>query len=119
MILKDFDGKVPDNMDDLLKLPGVARKTANIVLSNAYGVLAGIAVDRHMVRVNNRLGLTKNTNPDKIEQDLMKIIPKKLWNTYTYFIIEHGRVVCKAPTPICSGCVLKNLCPKNGVIKSV
>ena len=119
IIQKDFNGKIPDNMDDLLKLKGVARKTANIVLSNVYGVLAGIAIDTHMKRVNYRLGLTDNTNPDKIEQDLMKIIPKKLWNRYTYLIIEHGRAVCKAPVPACSKCVLSKVCPRKGVVKSV
>ncbi|MBI2143758.1 endonuclease III [Candidatus Woesearchaeota archaeon] len=117
MIENEFNGKVPDTMESLLKLPGVARKTANIVLSNAYGKLEGIAVDTHMKRVNYRLGLTKNANPEKIEQDLMKIIPSKLWNTYAYLIIEHGRAVCKAPVPHCSRCVLNKICPKNGVTK--
>ncbi len=115
IIIKAFNGKVPDTMEGLLKLPGVARKTANIVLSNAYGKLEGIAVDTHMKRVNYRLGLTKNTDPDKIEKDLIKIIPRKLWNTYTYKIIEHGRTVCKAPVPVCSKCVLNKTCPKKGI----
>jgi endonuclease III len=119
IILHDYNGKVPDTMDALLKLPGVARKTANIVLSNAYGKLEGIAVDTHMKRVNFRLGLTRNTNPDRIEQDLMKIIPRKLWNTYTYYIISHGRAVCKAITPACSRCVLRKICPKKGVPRMV
>ena len=118
MIKKDFNGKIPDNMEDLLKLPGVARKTANIVLSNVYGVVIGIPVDTHMLRINFRLGLTTNTDPNKIEQDLMQIVPKNMWKDYSYHIIEHGRAVCKAPTPICSKCILKKICPKKGVIKS-
>lgn len=115
IIAEEFNGKVPDTMEGLLSLPGVARKTANIVLSNAYGKLEGIAVDTHMRRLNYRLGLTKNTDPNKIEQDLTKVIPRKMWNTYTYLIIEHGRAVCKAPVPYCSKCVLNKICPKNGV----
>ncbi len=119
IIVKEFNSKVPDTMESLLKLPGVARKTANIILSNAYGKLEGIAVDTHMRRLNYRLGLTKNTDPDKIEQDLMKIVPRRMWNTYTYLIIEHGRAVCKAPVPLCSRCVLNRICPKNGVTKQL
>ncbi|HIG98169.1 TPA: endonuclease III [Candidatus Woesearchaeota archaeon] len=119
MIINDFNGKVPDTMESLLELPGVARKTANIVLSNAYGKLEGIAVDTHMRRVNYRLGLTKKTDPDKIEQDLMKIIPKRLWSSYTHLIIRHGRAVCKASVPHCSRCVLNGICPKEGVTKKV
>lgn len=119
IIEKDFNGKVPDAMEGLLKLPGVARKTANIVLSNAYGIVAGIPVDTHQKRVNYRLGLTKNTDPDKIEQDLMKAIPKSIWGSYAYLIIEHGRAVCKAPVPICSKCVLNKICPKQGVTKQL
>ena len=117
MIQKDFNGKIPSSMENMLKLPGVARKTANIVLGNVYGVVTGIPVDRHMKRVNFRLGLTKNTNPEKIEKDLMQIIPKKEWKRYSYYIISHGRAVCKAPTPICSKCILNKICPKNGVTK--
>lgn len=119
IIVKEFNGKVPDTMEGLLELPGVARKTANIVLSSAYGKVEGIAVDTHMRRVNYRLGLTKNTNPDKIEQDLMQVVPKKLWSTYTYMIIEHGRAVCKAPVPVCSKCVLNKICLKQGVTKQL
>ncbi len=119
IIAEEFNGKVPDTMESLLKLPGVARKTANIVLSNAYGKLEGIAVDTHMRRLNYRLGLTKNTDPDKIEQDLMKIVPRKMWNTYTYLIIEHGRAVCKAPVPYCIKCILNKMCPKQGVTEKL
>ena len=118
IIIEKHNGKVPDTMDSLLELPGVARKTANIVLSNAFGKIEGIAVDTHVKRITYRLGLTKNTNPVKIEQDLMKILPKDKWNHYTYLIIEHGRAICKAPNPICSKCVLNKECPKSSVIKN-
>lgn len=118
IIVEKHNSKVPDTMDSLLELPGVARKTANIVLSNAFGKIEGIAVDTHVKRISYRLSLTKNTNPVKIEQDLMKLLPKNKWNYYTYLIIEHGRAVCKAPTPICSKCVLNKECPKSGVTKS-
>ncbi|NTV23164.1 MAG: endonuclease III [Nanoarchaeota archaeon] len=114
ILLQDFDGKVPETMEDLLTLPGVARKTANVVLSNAYGKNYGIAVDTHMIRLNYRMGFTKEKSPEKIEKDLMAVLPKNLWNKYTYYILEHGRNVCKAPTPVCSKCVLKN-CPRQGV----
>ena len=111
-------GKVPKTMDELTALPGVARKTANIVLSNAFGINKGIAVDTHVKRITYRLGLTENKNPVRIEQDLMKQLPKKLWNKFTYVIIKHGRAICKAPTPICSECFLNKKCPKKGVKKS-
>ncbi len=119
IIVKEFNGKVPDTMESLLELPGVARKTANIVLSNAYGRNFGIAVDTHVKRLSYRLGLTKNTNPDKIEHDLMKLYEKNMWNKITYLLIEHGRAVCKAPVPLCSRCVLNRICPKNGVTKQL
>ncbi len=117
LIDEKFGGKVPRTMESILELPGVARKTANIVLYNSYGTVAGIPVDTHVKRVSYRLGLTKNTNPEKIEQDLMKILPKKEWGPFSYLIIEHGRAVCKAPTPFCSKCVLDKICPKQGVVK--
>lgn len=117
LLIKEFGGNVPHTMDEILKLHGVARKTANIVLGNAFGIIEGIAVDTHVRRLSQRLGLTKNQNPIKIEQDLMQIIPKELWLDITYFIIEHGRKVCKAPIPICSKCKLIKMCPKIGVTK--
>lgn len=119
IIVNEFNGKVPDAMEELLKLPGVARKTANIVLSSAYGRNFGIAVDTHVKRLSYRLGLTKNTNPDKIEQDLVKLYEKSIWNKITYLLIAHGRAVCKAPVPICGRCVLNKVCPKNGVTKQL
>lgn len=98
-------------MDDLIELPGVARKTANIVLSNAYGIVEGLAVDTHVKRLSKRLGLTNNNNPDKIEQDLIKIIPKQDWFKFTYLLIEHGREICAAKKPLCEDCFLNKLCP--------
>ncbi len=118
-ILGDYSGRVPDKMDGLLALPGVARKTANIVLWNAYGKVEGVAVDTHVLRVSCRLGLTKNTLPAKVEQDLMKLYPKKEWPRVTNLLISHGREICKAPNPYCSKCFLVKLCPKNGVKKQL
>ncbi len=118
-ILRDFGGRVPDKMDSLLALPGVARKTANIVLWNAYGRIEGIAVDTHVLRVSYRLGLTSNTLPAKVEQDLMKLYPKNEWPHITNLLISHGREVCRAPNPYCSKCFLVKLCPKNGVKKQL
>ena len=108
----DFKSCVPQTMEELLTLPGVARKTANIVLSNAFGIIAGIAVDTHVKRLSQRLGFTTSKNPEKIEKDLMTIIPQHTWETITYLLIEHGRNVCKARRPLCENCVLgKTLCP--------
>lgn len=117
MIVKDFNGKVPETMENLLKLPGVARKTANVVLGNAYSIVEGIVVDTHCKRVSYRLGLTSSTAPEKSEKELMQIIPRKDWLNYGYLAIAHGRAICKAPVPICSKCVLNKLCPKKGVKK--
>jgi endonuclease III len=118
IIVEKHKGKVPDTMEGLLELPGVARKTANIVLSNAYGINEGIAVDTHVMRLSQRLGFSKNKEPKKIEIDLMKIFPKSDWNKVTYYLIEHGRAACKAPVPICSKCPIEKNCPKIGVVKS-
>jgi endonuclease-3 len=103
-------GKVPQTMEELVELPGVGRKTANAVLGNAYGV-PGICVDTHMIRLNRRLGLTKNTDPVKIEYDLMPVVPQKEWTDYSHLIIHHGRVRCFARKPDCAGCVINDLCP--------
>lgn len=110
-IIRDFNGKVPDQMVQLLKLPGVARKTANVVLGNAFGKAEGIVVDTHVGRVSQRLGLTKNENPEKIEQDLMKIIDKKDWIWFSHAAIEHGRKICQAKKPKCLECPFKDICP--------
>ena len=98
-------------MEELLELPGVARKTANIVLDNAYGIVAGVAVDTHVHRVSQRLGLTENDNATKIEQDLMQITPKDKWMKLTDLLIFHGRQVCNAKKPKCDTCVLNKICP--------
>lgn len=111
LILKKFNGKVPQTMDELLTLPGVARKTANVVLGNAFGVIQGIAVDTHVKRLSLRLSFTKHNNPDKIEKDLMSIFDKKDWFKLTYLLIEHGRNICDAKKPKCDMCVLSRLCP--------
>ncbi len=111
MLVNDFGGKVPDTMEELLILPGVARKTANIVLSGAFGKVEGIAVDTHVKRLSSRLGLTGNTDPDKIEKDLMEIVPKKDWAGFSLLLIQHGRNLCFAKKPLCGKCVLNRLCP--------
>ena len=109
---KQFGAKVPQTMDELLKLPGVARKTANIVLYNSFGVVEGIAVDTHVRRLAQRLGLSENKNPDKIEKDLMDILSRPEWGPFSYLLIELGRNVCQAKKPRCSECVLNKKCPK-------
>lgn len=111
-IIKDsFGGKVPAAMEQLLALPGVARKTANIVLGNAFGIVEGIAVDTHVIRLSGRLAMSANINPEKIEADLMKIVPKKDWFSVSYLLQAHGRAVCNARKPLHGNCVLKSICP--------
>ncbi len=111
MIVERFHGKVPDNMEDLIKLPGVARKTANVVLYNAFGKNEGIAVDTHVKRLVKRLGICEEKDPVKIEKELMEIVPRDYWGPVTYLLIEHGRRVCKAKNPDCAHCVLRDICP--------
>jgi endonuclease-3 len=111
IIVEEYGGKVPRRMEDLLRLPGVARKTANIVLSNGFGVVEGIAVDTHVKRVAKRLGLTANTDPDKIEKDLMKVVAREEWFPANYLLIELGRNVCVAGIPYCEKCPLNKICP--------
>lgn len=115
MIIEKFNGEIPKTMDELTLLPGVARKTANIILSNAYGINEGIAVDTHVKRVSNRLGLTKNEDPVKIEKDLMKITDQNNWAHLTYLLISHGRKICQAKKPQHTGCVLYDICPSNNI----
>jgi len=98
-------------MAEIVTLPGVARKTANVVLSNAYGVVEGIAVDTHVARLSRRLGLTVNKLPDKIERDLMEMVPRRDWFRISYLLIDHGRKVCAARKPLCGECVLNGICP--------
>ena len=111
MLVNNFDGKVPDTMEELVTLPGVARKTANIVLSGAFGKLEGIAVDTHVKRLSFRLGLTDKTDQDKIEKDLMELVPRNDWDNFSLLLINHGRSICNARKPACDKCVLNSLCP--------
>lgn len=115
MILQQFQGNVPKTMEELTQLPGVARKTANIILSNAYGINAGIAVDTHVKRLANRLGLTKSDDPVTIEKDLMAATPKNEWSTLSHLLILHGRTVCRAKNPDHGRCVLADICPSRGI----
>lgn len=110
IILEKYGGEVPKTMEELLELPGVARKTANIVLSNAYGIVEGIPVDTHVRRLSQRLGLVKSTQPEKIEKELMEIVPKEDWFIFPYLLQAHGRKICIAKKPKCELCVLKDLC---------
>jgi len=114
-VAEQHGGKVPDEMDDLVKLPGVGRKTANVVLGNAYDKNEGIVVDTHVGRVSARLGLTKQTDPVKIEQDLVKLFPRDRWTMLAHLLIEHGRQICEARRPKCEICFLNDLCPSSRV----
>ncbi len=111
ILIEKYNSKVPRTMDEMLSLPGVARKTANIVLSNAYGIVEGIAVDTHVRRLSFLLGLTKEKDPVKIERDLMEIVPKKHWIDFPLMLILHGRKICIARRPRCEECILNRLCP--------
>jgi endonuclease-3 len=111
ILVSKYGGKVPKTMAELLELPGVARKTANIVLYGGYGVVAGVAVDTHVRRLSQRLGLTESADPEKIERDLMGLVPQAQWMYFTDLLIFHGRRVCMAKKPNCGGCVLDKLCP--------
>jgi endonuclease-3 len=115
IIVAQFNSQVPKTMNELTSLPGVARKTANIVLSNAFGIHEGIAVDTHVKRLSYRLGLTKNTDPVKIEKDLMAITPKKEWGNISHLLIFHGRKICQARKPDHQECVLSNICPSRNI----
>ena len=110
-IVTQFGGQVPRTMPELLELPGVARKTANVVLAHGFGIIEGVTVDTHVKRLSNRLGLTKKDNPIQIERDLMKLIPQSDWENYSIRIIYHGRAICKARKPHCNLCQLADLCP--------
>jgi endonuclease-3 len=114
-MIEEFGAEVPSTMDELLTLPGVARKTGNVVMGNAFGVASGIVVDTHVDRVSRRLRLTKEEQPPKIEQDLIKLVPKKDWIKFSHMLIQHGRYVCKALKPDCPNCVLNDLCPSSSV----
>ena len=110
MLVDNFGGDVPSTMEELLQLPGVARKTANVVLGTGFGIASGVVVDTHVQRLSRRLDLTKNTDPKKIESDLMKVIPENRWILFSHQLIWHGRRICKARKPLCIGCNLENIC---------
>jgi endonuclease-3 len=110
-LVREHDSEVPQDLDHLTHLPGVGRKTANVVLGNAYGIEAGVVVDTHVARLSKRLGLTKHTDPVKIEKDLMKVIPREAWTLWSHLLIWHGRRRCSARKPDCPNCELRTLCP--------
>jgi len=113
-VLKEqYGGEVPQTMDELLELPGVARKTANVVLGNAFGIHAGVVVDTHVTRLSHRLDLSQQKTAEKIEQDLIAIVPKKDWVIFPHLFIAHGRAICKARNPLCEECVIEKLCPSS------
>lgn len=115
IIVEKFNSKVPKSMEELVTLPGVARKTANIILSNAYGINEGIAVDTHVKRLAYRLGLTRNEDPVKVEKDLIELTPKEEWANLSHLLIYHGRKICQAKTPKHQECVLYNICPSRNI----
>jgi len=115
-IISEYGGEVPRTMSDLLSLAGVARKTANVVLGNAFGVVVGFVVDTHVGRLSRRLGWTKNTDPTKVEQDLMRITPQQDWLDLSHLLIFHGRAICMARKPLCARCTLNHLCPSAFVV---
>src|SRR5437660_5883598 len=113
MLFEEFDREVPQSMEELLKLPGVARKTANVVLGVAYGIGVGVVVDTHVSRLSQRLALTKQKDAGKIEKELRELVPKKDWIIFSHLLIFHGRRVCKARRPLCEECVVEKLCPSS------
>jgi len=115
MLVEEFGSEVPRTMDELLRLPGVARKTANVVLGVAYGIAAGVVVDTHVSRLSQRLRLTKHKDAGKIEADLMELVPRKDWIIFSHLLIFHGRRVCKARRPLCEECVVEKLCPSSSL----
>jgi endonuclease-3 len=115
MLVNDFGGEIPRTIAEMTRLPGVGRKTANVVLGNAFDVNEGICVDTHVGRLSRRLGLSKSKDPNKVEQDLMKIVPPDDWTIISHLLIAHGRNVCDSRKPDCENCFLEKLCPKVGV----
>jgi len=113
VLIEEFGGRVPQTMEELLTLPGVARKTANVVLGVAYGIAAGVVVDTHVSRLSQRLGLTRKKDPGKIEQELIQLVLQKDWIIFSHLLIFHGRRVCKARRPLCEECVVEKLCPSS------
>ncbi len=117
-LVQDHDGKVPATMAELTRLDGVGRKTANVVLGNAFGLNEGVVVDTHVARLSQRLGLTRETDPEKIETDLVRLVPRHLWCRFSHWLIWHGRRRCLARKPDCPGCEIAALCPRVGVANS-
>ena len=113
LLTEQYGGEVPHTMDELLELPGVARKTANVVLGNAFGIKAGVVVDTHVTRLSHRLALSQEKTAEKIEQDLIPIVPKKDWVIFPHLMIYHGRKICKARNPFCEECAIEKLCPSS------
>ena len=114
-ILDNFSGEIPQTMEELLTLNGVARKTANVVLGNAFNIASGVVVDTHVSRLSQRLGLTENAAPEKIERDLSELVPQTDWILFPHLLIAHGRKICQARKPKCEICILEDICPKIGV----
>jgi len=112
-LIERYGGEVPQTMEELLELPGVARKTANVVLGNAFGIRAGVVVDTHVTRLSHRLGFSREKTAEKIEQDLIEIVPKKDWVIFPHLLISHGRAICKARNPLCAECVVEKHCPSS------
>jgi endonuclease III len=113
IISEKYHGRVPEDLDELVALPGVARKTANVVLGNAFGITSGVVVDTHVARLSARLALSAESQPEKIERDLMELVPREGWIDFSHLLIAHGRKVCKARTPLCAECVVESLCPSS------
>lgn len=123
IIVEKYDGQVPKKMEELIELPGIGRKTANTILINAYGIVEGMPVDTWVIKLSGRIGLSKNADPDKIEQDLMSFVDKKYWKNIAYVMKNHGKKICQSQTPICSQCLIgpnsrNRFCPQNGVKNS-
>ncbi|MCI0524074.1 MAG: endonuclease III [Acidobacteria bacterium] len=117
LLIEKFDGQVPKTLEELVELPGVGRKTANVVLGTAFGVPTGVVVDTHVSRVSQRLGLTENKQPEKIEADLIELLPKKEWIDFSHRLIWHGRRICQARKPMCEKCSLEKYCPSSTLKK--
>ncbi|MCA1556689.1 MAG: endonuclease III [Acidobacteria bacterium] len=115
MIIEEYGGHVPDSIEQLIALPGVARKTANVVLGNAYRIASGVVVDTHVSRVTQRLKLTEHEQPEKIERDLNELVPRKDWIIFPHLLIAHGRAICKARTPLCPECPVERFCPSSSL----
>ncbi|MEO7969879.1 MAG: endonuclease III [bacterium] len=115
VLTEQFGGKVPETIEELLELPGVARKTANVVMGNAFGIASGVVVDTHVTRLSHRLGLSAANTAEKIENDLILLVPKKDWVIFSHLLIAHGRAICKARKPLCDQCVIEKHCPSSSL----